>query len=90
MSIEQVRQKLVLAQANQAHFEGLTRHPKLSPRARLAAHNSARSYRAAVVLYQKALEYERAKAQHAAAAKPFCTKPRGVPLVMSAPPIAPK
>jgi uncharacterized membrane protein YccC len=63
MSIAEVERKLALARQNQAHFEALARHPKLSPRAALAAHNLARSHRAAAALYQKALDYERQKAQ---------------------------
>lgn len=63
MSIEEVQKKLQLAQANLAHYRALAALPSLSRRAALAAQESARSYQAAVTLYQKALAYEQGKAQ---------------------------
>jgi len=65
MSIVEVQHKLALAQQNLHHYESLSRLPSLSARAALAAHNQARSLRAAVSLYQKALDYELAKAKPA-------------------------
>lgn len=63
MSIKEVQEKLALAEANAEHFQKLAAHPKLSFRAALAAHNSMRSYRAALELYRKALAYELEKAK---------------------------
>lgn len=61
MSIERVQEKLSLAEANLDYWEKLAVWPRLSSQAALAARNSAHSMRAAVVLYLKALAYERAK-----------------------------
>ena len=62
MSVDEVKRKLELARSNLQHFEVLAAKPGLSAQAALAAHNQARSLRAAVTLYEKALKYEKGNA----------------------------
>jgi hypothetical protein len=55
-----VEEKLALARQNAELWSKIATHPGMSPAAALAAMNSARSYRAAVILCEKALAYEKA------------------------------
>lgn len=55
-----VEEKLALARQNAELWSKIAAHPGMSPTASLAAMNSARSHRAGVILYEKALAYEKA------------------------------
>jgi hypothetical protein len=55
-----VEEKLALARQNAEHWSKIAAHPGMSPAAALAAMNSARSHKAGVILYAKALAYEKA------------------------------
>lgn len=54
-------EKLELAQQKEAKWRRLAKDPQLSPPTALWAHNLARSYRAARLLYEKALAHENRK-----------------------------
>jgi len=56
-----VERKLAAAEAGLAEWERLAASPKLSFRAELAARNMVTSYQAGVLLYLRALAYERRK-----------------------------
>jgi hypothetical protein len=56
-----IEEKLALARQNAELWSKIAAHPGMSPAAALAARNSARSHRAGVILYEKALAYEKAQ-----------------------------
>jgi hypothetical protein len=55
---QQIAEKLALARQNAEQYAALADNPRMSPAAALAARNLARSYKAAMKLYEKALAYE--------------------------------
>ena len=54
---QQIAEKLALARQNAEQYAPLADNPRMSPAAALAARNLARSYKAAMMLYEKALVY---------------------------------
>jgi hypothetical protein len=53
-----IAEKLALARQNAEQYAALGDNPRMSPAAALAARNLARSYEAAMALYEGALAYE--------------------------------
>jgi hypothetical protein len=56
---QQIAEKLALARQNAEQYAALADNPRMSPAAALAARNLARSYKAARMVYEKALAYRK-------------------------------
>ena len=56
---QQIAEKLAFARQNAEQYAALADNPRMSPAAAHAARNLARSYKAAMMLYEKALAYRK-------------------------------